>query len=63
MRIHFTSPDFNIADLSDLSTHKEFTCIKHPGSLFTSKNPYQRSIFTIRSVGCDCDMDEIIIED
>lgn len=46
-------------DWDDLSTHKTLTCVNHPKSRYSTKNPWSRSVFCHKGAnGGDAMFDE-----
>lgn len=35
-------------DWNDMSTMKSLTCVNHPGALYSTKNPWERSLHVIQ---------------
>lgn len=56
-----TAHDEGIVDWSDYSTHKTLTCINHTDLRWSTKNPWDRSIFfTDWSANeCDCPFSDL----
>lgn len=48
--------------MADVSTHKEMVCKNHPEAKFSSKNPWQRSLF-ILTVDCPCPISDLMVTD
>lgn len=48
------------AVMANLGTHKIMICQNHPESQFSSKNPYQRSIFVL-TTDCKCPVSDLLV--
>lgn len=48
------------AVMANMGTHKIMICQNHPESQFSSKNPYQRSIFVL-TTDCKCPVSDLLV--
>lgn len=48
--------------MANFGTHKIMVCQHHPESQFSSKNPYQRSIFVL-TTDCKCPVSDLLVID
>lgn len=50
-------------DWDDRSSHKTLVCVNHPEMRFTTKNPWDRSIFvTSDDADCSCPFTDLRVE-
>lgn len=48
--------------MANFGTHKIMVCQHHPESQFSSKNPYQRSVFVL-TMDCKCPVSDLLVID
>lgn len=47
-------------DWDDLSFHKKLVCKNHPNNIFSTKNPWMRSIFVVTQ-DCTCPISDLLV--